>query len=245
MKFTIAASLFKKIVDAIKDVVKDTSLEFGPDTGLVLNAMDSSHVSLIYMVVKNSLRDFTCESNEVIGLNTETLSKILKICENDANITCENKDSKLYFDVHSADRNMNFSQTLLDLETETMMVPDMDFPCKIEMRCSEFQKICRDLREFGDDVRLTVSPNLIKFYTKSNLGHIEVDYGNSVDVKVESEACLEMSYSLKYLTYFCKACALADIVTIYIGVDQPMRVKFPISEDEHISFYLAPKVDDL
>lgn len=244
MKFTINSSLFKKIVEAIKDVVKDASLEFCP-YGLVLNAMDASHVALIYMTVKDSLLDYTCEKNEVIGLNTEVLFKIIKTCDLDAQITCENKQCKMDFVAISKDRSMNFTQNLLDLETEAMMIPDIDFPCKIEMPCSEFLKICRDLREFGDDVRVTLSPKILKFYTSSCGQHIEIDYSNNDAVKVTSEAAIEMSYSLKYLMYFCKACALSDNVFIYMGTEQPMCVKFPICEKDYISFYLAPKLDEL
>jgi proliferating cell nuclear antigen len=243
MKFAISSVLFKKIIDAVKDVVKDTSLEISPD-GIVLNAMDSSHVSLIHMIIKSSLSEFSCDNNEVIGINTETLAKILKTCDNEAEIVCENKDSKLTLLAKSRERNMNFSQNLLDLEMDTMMVPDMEFPCEIEMPCAEFQKICRDLREFGEDVRFTISPTMLKFYTTSGGEHIEVDYSTNSSIKIHSEAYLEMSYSLKYLILFCKACALSDIVYIYVGMEQPMRLKFPISDTEHLSFYLAPKVDE-
>lgn len=242
MKLTIGAVLFKKIVDAIKDLVKDTSLEFSSD-GVVLNAMDSSHVSLVHMVIRSSLSEFICSDNEVISLNMETLSRILKTCDNDAEITCENKDSALLIVASSKERKMNFSQNLLELETDAMMVPDMEFPCKLIIPCSEFQKICRDLKEFGEDVRVTVSPKTLKFYTSSSGEHIEVDYSTNNSIKIESEACLEMNYSLKYLIFFCRACALSEFVHIFIGTDQPMCVKFPISDTEHLSFYLAPKLD--
>ena len=243
MKFTIGSVLFKKIVDAVKDLVKDTSIEFS-SAGMVLNAMDSSHVTLVHMILNQSLSDFFyCD--EVISLNTDTLFKILKTCDNDAEICCENVENKLHILASGKGRQMSFSQNLLDLESDTLMVPEnMDFPCKIEFPCSEFQKICRDLREFGDDVRMTVSPTCLKLYTASIGEHIEVDYSNSNTIKISSEASLEMSYSLKYLSFFCKACPLSDVVYLFIGIDQPMLVKFPISEDEHLSFYLAPKVDE-
>ena len=243
MKLTIGAVLFKKIIDAFKDLVKETSLEFSPD-GVVLNAMDSSHVSLVHMVIKASLSEYECNSAEVISLNTDTLSKIVKTCDNDALISCENQESKLLIMSKSNDRQMNFAQNLLDLENDTMMVPDFDFPCKIEIACSEFQKIVRDLREFGDDVVLTVSPNTLKFYTISSGEHIQVDYSASSSVKIFSEASIEMSFALKYLAFFCKACPLSDFVHIYLGMNQPMRLNFPISETEYLSFYLAPKVDE-
>lgn len=243
MKLTIGAVLFKKIIDAFKDLVKQASLEFSPD-GMVLNAMDSSHVSLVHMAIKASLSEFQCESSEVISLNTDTLSKILKTCDNEALISCENQESKLLILVKSNDRQMNFAQNLLDLESDTMMVPDFDFPCKIEMPCSEFQKIVRDLSAFGDDVALTVTPTTLKFYTMSGGEHIQVDYSSSSSVKICSEASIEMGFALKYLVFFCKACPLSDFVHIHIGMGQPMKVNFPISDTEYLSFYLAPKVDE-
>jgi len=40
--------IFKKIIDSIKDLVKDVNLEVSP-TGLSMQAMDSSHVALVSM----------------------------------------------------------------------------------------------------------------------------------------------------------------------------------------------------
>lgn len=111
------------------------------------------------------------------------------------------------------------------------------------MPCLEFQKICRDLREFGDSVRLTVSPKKLILYTESGGEHMEIDYSTNQSVSVQTEASMEMSYSLKYLALFCKACALTDTLCMKLGNDQPMCITFSISEREHLSFYLAPKVD--
>lgn len=242
MKFTIAATLFKKIIDAVKDLVKDTSFEF-TENGIVLNAMDSSHVTLVHMTIKSSLLAYEDAGAEVIGVHMEGLSRVLKTCENDCEIRCENTECKLLITTKSDGRDMNFSQNLLDLEVDSMMVPDINYPCKIEMTCSELQKLCRDLREFGDSVQITVSPSSFKLLTTSSGEHIEINYTANQSVKIQSEASMEMSFSLKYLILFCKACPLSDSVSIYIGCDQPMCVKFPISESEHLSFYLAPKVD--
>lgn len=245
MKFAIHANIFKKITESIKDLTKDTSLEFSED-GVVLNAMDSSHVTLVHMFLKDSLLSYDCSKTEVISLNTETLSKILKTCENDAEITCENSESKIHICAITNDRKLNFSQNLLDLESDSLMIPEMDddFSCKIDMPCSEYMKICRDFKEFGDSMKITVSPNTLKFYTDANGEYIQLDFSQNKNVKVETEAAIEMEFSLKYLTLFCKACALSENVLISIGDNLPMKVKFSISQKEHLSFYLAPKVSD-
>ena len=67
-------------------------------------------------------------------------------------------------------------------------------------------------------VKVTVSSTSLKLYTVSSGGHIEVDYTSSSTVKVFSEAALEMSYILKYLLFFCKACRLSDVQTVVCAV---------------------------
>lgn len=243
MKFSVGAGLFKKIIESVKDVVKDISLEFSPK-GISLSAMDSSHVALIHMEIMSSLFTYQCMTDEIVSLQTETLSKIIKTCENESTIFCENEDNKLHYMVTGVDRQIKFTQNQLDLEVDSLMPPsDMNFPCQIFMPCVEFQKMCRDLREFGDDIKMMVSPQKLLVYTESAGEHIEIDYSKNNSIEVKTEACFEMTYNLKYLSMFCKACALTDSICMKIGMDQPMCLKFSISTEEHLSFYLAPKVD--
>jgi len=243
MKFVISGLIFKKIIDAVKDLVKDTSIEFSKD-GFTLNAMDSSHVSLVYLNINTSLSEYMCEQDEVISLSTETLYKILKTCDNNSTLTCQNNNNKLEIVAHNDDRYMNFSQNLLDLESDAMMIPNIEYPCKIIMSCGEFQKICRDMREFGEDIRIMVSPNNLKLSTANGGEHMDIEYNiDKSNLQIESEASIEICFSLKYLCLFCKATPLCDNVTLFIGVEQPIQVKFAISESEHLSFFLAPKID--
>jgi proliferating cell nuclear antigen len=45
--------IFKKIVDAIKDLVKQVNID-ASSTGLFMQAMDSSHVALVSLELKES-----------------------------------------------------------------------------------------------------------------------------------------------------------------------------------------------
>jgi hypothetical protein len=56
-------------VDSIKDLVTDTNLECSA-TGIVLQAMDSSHVSLVSLSLQKEGFDmFRCDRNLSLGLN--------------------------------------------------------------------------------------------------------------------------------------------------------------------------------
>ncbi len=56
-------------IDSIKDLVTDTNLECSA-TGIVLQAMDSSHVSLVSLSLQKEGFDmFRCDRNLSLGLN--------------------------------------------------------------------------------------------------------------------------------------------------------------------------------
>lgn len=59
----------KKVVEAIKDLVENGNLECS-DKGITLQAMDSSHVSLVALQLKSEGFDnYRCDRNISLGLN--------------------------------------------------------------------------------------------------------------------------------------------------------------------------------
>lgn len=51
-----------------------------------------------------------------------------------------------------------------------------------------------------------------------------------------------LTFSLKYLTNFCKASGLADSVKLCLSSEVPLLVEYPLPENSYLRFYLAPKV---
>jgi len=57
---------------------------------------------------------------------------------------------------------------------------------------------------------------------------------------------VETIYSLRYMTMFATAAPLANYVKLSVSGEQPIIAKFPLGQEEHghLSFYLAPKIDE-
>ena len=73
------AVLLKKVVDAMKDLCKDTIFDCS-EKGLA-GAKDSSHVALVPSLLRESdLADCKCDRAIFLGMNVDSLSKILKVC---------------------------------------------------------------------------------------------------------------------------------------------------------------------
>jgi hypothetical protein len=65
----IQGSILKKILDAIKDLVTDASWDCSPN-GMSLQAMDTSHVSLVSVSLNSDGFDkYRCDRNLTLGMN--------------------------------------------------------------------------------------------------------------------------------------------------------------------------------
>ena len=86
-------NVLKKVLEAIKDLVPNANWDCG-STGLTVQAMDSSHVSLVSLSMSSEGFDpYRCDRNITLGMDTSTLSKILKCASNDDSITIRAEDS--------------------------------------------------------------------------------------------------------------------------------------------------------
>src|SRR5260221_6309736 len=84
--------ILKKIVDAIKDLIDSANFDC-TSTGISHQAMDSSHVSLVTLLLRDDgFEHFRCDRNISLGIPIEQLCKILKCAGNEDVITLKAKD---------------------------------------------------------------------------------------------------------------------------------------------------------
>merc|ERR1711933_631644 len=147
------AVLLKKLVDAIKELCKDVNFDCS-EKGLQVQAMDSSHVALVSLLLRESaFAEFKCDRATSLGMNVDSLGKILKMCgpadspklrwQNDADIVnfqCESGED---------DRIADFDLKLMQIESEHMEIPEQQYKVVAKLPSSEFLKVCRDLKEHG------------------------------------------------------------------------------------------------
>merc|ERR1712118_60726 len=74
------AALLRKVVEAMKDLCKDANFDCS-EKGLQVQAMDSSHVALVSLLLRESaFAEFKCDRATSLGMNVDSLGKILKMC---------------------------------------------------------------------------------------------------------------------------------------------------------------------
>lgn len=61
------------------------------------------------------------------------------------------------------DRIAEYDMKLMDIDSDTLGIPDTDYDARVTMPSSEFSRIVRDLSQLGESVRIEVSKEGVRF----------------------------------------------------------------------------------
>eukprot|EP01027_Heterolobosea_sp_BB2_P025733 GEZU01039496.1.p1 GENE.GEZU01039496.1~~GEZU01039496.1.p1 ORF type:complete len:266 (+),score=113.53 GEZU01039496.1:107-904(+) len=246
--------VLKKIFEAIKELVTDANFDCS-STGMSLQAMDSSHVSLVNMLLRAEGFDhYRCDRNINLGINMANMSKILKCAGNDEAITLRADDEgdcvTFVFENKETQRVSEWSLKLIDIEGDMLGIPETEYKAVVKLPAAEFTRICKDLSQFGDTVSISVNKDGVKFALAGDTANGSVTLGQNASVDKEDNAVVieltepvQLTFALRYLMTFSKAASIANTVTLSLTKDSPLVVEYKFDLG-HIRYYLAPKIDD-
>jgi proliferating cell nuclear antigen len=251
----IEGHILKKLIDSMKDLVTDANFDCNSE-GISLQAMDTSHVSLVALQLRDSGFDhFRCDRNKSLGINTGQLTKILKCAGANDTITLKADDTgdsvACMFETKDKDRISDFELKLIDIDSEHLGIPDTEYTCTVRMPSAEFKRIVTEIAVMGDTVQIGVSKDAIKFSVTGDMGkgNITVRKSDKVDKKeeqvtIETEDDITLNFALRYLQMFAKATPLSSYVTLSMSPEVPLVVEYKIEKKGFIRYYLAPKIED-
>lgn len=249
--------LLKKIIEAIKDFVTEANFDCN-SSAISLQAMDSSHVSLVSMALKSDgFEHFRCDRKLSLGINIASLSKVLKCASLDDIITLKASDQgdsvTFMFENDSQDRISDFELKLMDIDGEHLAIPETDYKCSVSMSSAEFKRICSDMQAIGDSVSISATKDGLTFSVKGDIGtgNVIIRQGSSIEdereetgTKIELLDEVSLTFALRYLNFFAKASSLSNSVNLKLTDNAPLLVEYQIEDIGHLRFYLAPKIEN-
>ncbi|KAG8872485.1 proliferating cell nuclear antigen [Tulasnella sp. 331] len=162
-----SAQTIKKLLDAIKELVTDANFEAN-DEGLQLQAMDNSHVALVSVHLQRAaFIKFRCDRPMPLGVNLASLTKVIKCAKDDDTITLRANDDQdalhLTYEAKNSDRIAEYEMKLMDIDADSLGIPETEYDATVKLSSSEFQRIVRDLSQLGESVRIDVTKEGVKF----------------------------------------------------------------------------------
>lgn len=230
------AIVLKQIIESIKDLVTDSIIDFTKD-GIILQAMDSGHVSLCSLYL-----NYKCKENISIGISLVNIGLILKCAKNDDSVILRvNNSDTCKFIFESQDKISEFEFKLMNIDSEKYGIPDIEYKCILELDSKVFKSIITDMTNIeADTCKISVIKNNIIFSATSSIGSITIKQKCVCDKEIS-----DLSFSVKYLLNFTKATILCDHVKLYIHNEYPLCIEYTIKDLGFLKYYLAPKLDDI
>lgn len=238
-----SAAKFKTIMDAISEIIDCVLVNFS-ESGLVLQAMDSSHVSLCCLnLLPGGFETYECDQKSSVGLNVANTNKILKCASPDDSLTLKLDNSDVInINVYNEGKKKfsHFELLLMDIEQDHLDIPDSEYDCMFSMKSTEFQKIIKDLMNIGDSCRIKSCETGVTFQTSGDIGKASMNISDDVVIS----GFVDLQFSLKYLSIFTKATSLSQHVNIKMTENSPMCLEYDMGDLGSLKYFLAPKIDD-
>merc|ERR1711904_561090 len=115
-----------------------------------------------------------------------------------------------------------------EIESEQMEIPEQQYKVVVRLPSSEFLKICRDLKEFGETIQISASKEGLRFSVQGDAGSGNVMLKPREAEKEEDKVTLTVhepvsaTFALRYLNNFAKAAPLCGVVELGLGPDAPL-----------------------
>ena len=251
----VHGSLLKTVLETVKDLMNEAILDCS-DEGIQIQAMDNSHVLLMTVNMRaDGFDEFQCDRTTSMGVNLAKMSKILRYGSNEDIITMKVDDPAetvtFTFESPNTRKVSDYEMKLTQLDQEHLGTPDMNCSAVIKMPSDEFQRVVRDLSQFGKQLVIKCTKEGVKFSSMGNKGTGNVrlaqwnEGGEEEAVIIEmQEEPVTMVFACRYLNMFTRASRLASQVSLYMFPDRLMIVEYNIGEIGHVRFYLAPAIVD-
>jgi len=248
--------LLRKVMIAIGDLVNDANFDCN-EHGLSLQAMDSSHVSLVSMCLKrDGFKPWRCDRHCSLGIHLDHLNKVLKCMGGKDAVELKYKEGAdecdFVFKSPEEDKVSHFSLKLMEIDSEHLGIPETDYKTNVRLSASEFQRICRDLAVLGDTLTISVAKDQVQFSVNGEIGKGEMTLRSSraadeEEGEVTVVDCREpvtQTFAMRYLNFFTKATVLSKTVQLSMSPDVPLMVEYAIEDVGYVRYYLAPKIEE-
>lgn len=245
---------FKHVIEATRDLIEVANFKLGKN-GLSFQAVDNSRTALVALQIgPKGFEQLQADEEIFLGMKFINLYKVFKCIESDNSLIIENSEEdkfvKMFFSDAVDMKLARFNLSLMNKVEDELNIPEFGFESKVVVASEEFARIIRDLNQISEEVQITVTKQFMSLSVKSEMIEGTITYKNSHSVKDDKFVKLNVTsefsnvFSLKFLTEFCRAAPLSDVVVLYFSKETPLTIEFPIQKYGSLRYYLAPKLTE-
>lgn len=241
----------------LKGIVVDVNLILSKEM-FYIQSMDSSHACLVEIKLTRDWFDkYTIKEDEVLGINSEILFKVIDCWKEGQEITIytKNNNNNLFIDFNGEKQvTKKFQLPLIDIDSDIMDIPEKDYDVDLLLKSNDFKELISELSIFNSTIMFKCNSEDEKVVIEADGGmgamHVEIKDDDILEFAISEDLDLSVTYALSYINTMCSFSKLNDCVYIHSSEDVPMKLHYSLDDkdssesENYVKFYLAPKIDD-
>jgi proliferating cell nuclear antigen len=230
-------SLLSRVIEIISELVTEVRIKVN-EFGMSITAIDPANVAMVrFRLPKSAFSQFET-GDEVLGINLDSLKKILKRCGSGTSLILERKEN--FLNIQIIDKvKRNFSLNLIEIEGQEKDLPTLDYSARVELSSADLIPSIEDCGVVSDSCSFIVHNGEFIIESKG-LNSARSEFSRD-EAKIEAEEC-KSKYSLEYLQKFMKGAKLCEKIILHFANDHPLKIDIK-TEHMELNFLLAPRVE--
>jgi len=230
-------TVLSKVIEVISELVTEVRIKLN-EFGMSLTAIDPANVAMVkFRLPKSAFSQFET-GNEVLGINLDSLKRILRRCNSSTPLILEKRENFLNIQIIDKIRR-NFGLNLIEVEGQEKEMPTLDYSARVEISSLDLISAVEDCIVVSDACSFVIKKGEFVIESKG-LNSARSEFSGD-EAKIEAEEC-KSKYSLEYLQKFMKGTKLCDKTLLHFANDHPLNIDIK-TEHMELNFLLAPRVE--
>jgi proliferating cell nuclear antigen len=230
-------TVLSKVIEVISELVTEVRIKLS-EFGMSLTAIDPANVAMVkFKLPKSAFSQFET-GNEVLGINLDSLKRILRRCNSSTPLILEKRENFLNIQIIDKIRR-NFGLNLIEVEGQEKEMPTLDYSARVEISSLDLISAVEDCIVVSDACSFVIKKGEFVIESKG-LNSARSEFSGD-EAKIEAEEC-KSKYSLEYLQKFMKGTKLCDKTLLHFANDHPLKIDIK-TEHMELNFLLAPRVE--
>ncbi len=241
-KAVIGAEKLKDTIESISTLVDEAKFKVSPD-GISVRAVDPANVAMVSLdIAKDAFDSFEATEGE-LGVDLTKLNGIMEMADKGDSIELELDEAAHKLIVRM--RGLSYTMSLLDPSSirKEPKVPSLDLPARVVVSGEDMKRAVKAAEKVSDYMSMGIKGDVFFMEAEGDTDTVRLEMKKDQLIEIKPAEAKSL-FSLDYLTDISKILSKANEVTIDLGKDYPLKIRFKIAEGHgEVSYMLAPRVE--
>jgi proliferating cell nuclear antigen len=242
-KIVVKASILKKIMNALKELVSEAKFTIDED-GLQTTMATEDHVSLINVKLMPKLCELFKAKKTEFAIDILDMNELLKLAEGEDRVTLsKNDENMMKVEFGIIRRRIPF----VDMEEKGKVnIPNLNFTTNADMKAELLNTALKGAAQLDKTIKFMAKPSALIIQSQNHSNEFEGTLEKDTHMSYYDTNGTDFAYyTLDYLNSAMKTSGASDKISFSFAKDEPVQLQYGFEEDAlSFTYMIAPCIID-